>query len=191
MPRKKHLVGAHGLFWERSAVDWTPGSGRAWQLLGVRGRSRATARVCDFRRARGFYVLFNDYGATYVGLARGTDGLGQRLRKHTKDQFKDWSRFCWFSFDDVVATQHTGWDTIDLDDNTRDVSAETAIRELEALMIKILGIKNQNQMRFHSGELWRQATWEDCYPDGVLSKVENSSVTTPSLRDALDQLSPP
>ena len=81
--RKKHLIGAYGLFWERALVDWNPGPGRQWQMLGAVGKNRGTLKICDFRRARGIYMLFNEYGATYVGLARGQQGFGQRLQTHT------------------------------------------------------------------------------------------------------------
>jgi hypothetical protein len=88
MPRKKHLIGAYGLFWDRAAVDWKPGPGNQWQLLGTIGERRPKLQICDFRRARGFYLLFNDHGATYVGLARGSEGIGQRLRRHNADSSK-------------------------------------------------------------------------------------------------------
>ncbi len=70
-----HLFGAFGMFWDRANVDWSPGGGpQAWQLLGVSGGRTPT--VCDFRLARGFYLLFDDHGAHYVGIARGSQGLG-------------------------------------------------------------------------------------------------------------------
>lgn len=31
--KKKHLVGAYGLFWKRDLVDWNPGPGKPWQML--------------------------------------------------------------------------------------------------------------------------------------------------------------
>jgi len=96
-----HLVGAYGMFWERNEVNWYPGSGpAAWQLLGRVNVNQPKVRVCDFRKAQGFYVLFDEFRATYVGLARGVQGIGSRLRTHD-DRREDWSRFCWFSFDDV------------------------------------------------------------------------------------------
>lgn len=70
-PKVKHLVGAHGLFWERDAVDWDAPRGQTFQLLGYRNQRMPSLQVCDFRRARGVYLLFNEYRATYVGQARG------------------------------------------------------------------------------------------------------------------------
>lgn len=201
MPAKlKHLVGAYGLFWERKHVDWKPGPGHAWQMLGAIGQRRGTLRVCDFRRARGIYILFNDYGATYVGLARGSQGFGQRLQTHTlpptkqpkelRHAPKDWSRFCWFAFDDVLANKNPQetWATLDLNDNSRSVTVESAVRELEALMIAALGIKAQNQMRPMSGQQWRQMTKDDCYKGGALTKVRPGLVSAPSLAQALTEL---
>lgn len=187
MARKEHLVGAYGLFWDRAAVDWEPGAGRTWQLLGAFGDRVPRLQVCDFRTARGFYILFNDYGPVYAGIARGRHGLGARLKAHTRDHLKDgWSRFCWFSFDDVRATKVETWSEVDLDDNTRKVSSDRAVREFEALLIKAFGLQRQNQMRFANGTAWRQITWEDCYPNGVLRRI-NHLVRTPTLRHALDQ----
>lgn len=200
--RKKHLVGAYGLFWERALVDWNPGPGRQWQMLGAVGKNRGTLKICDFRRARGIYVLFNDYGPTYVGLARGQQGFGQRLQTHTlppkkqpkelRHAPKDWSRFCLFAFDDVTPNRDATepWATLDLkDENSRSITVDSAVRELEALMIAALGIKAQNQMRPMSGESWRQLTKDDCYKGGALTKVPSKIVTTPSLSQALAELS--
>ena len=91
-----HLIGAYGTFWKREEVDWKRGSGPvSWEMLGHRGRSRPGLRVCNFRLTAGFYVLWNDYCATYVGLARGDGGIGAGLRAHNDDGKKDWSRFSW------------------------------------------------------------------------------------------------
>lgn len=76
------VIGAFGMFWSRSQVEWKPGSGASWQLLGKRGERRSLLRVCDFRVAQGFYLLYDDHGPTYVGLARGVHGIGARLHKH-------------------------------------------------------------------------------------------------------------
>lgn len=199
--RKQHLVGAYGLFWDRSMIDWNPGPGRQWQMLGAVGKYRGKLRICDFRKARGIYLLFNDYGATYVGLARGQQGFGQRLQTHTlpptkqpkelRHAPKDWSRFCWFAFDDVRTNADPGdpWAVVDLhDDNSRSITVHSAVRELEALMIAALGIKAQNQMRPLNGERWRQVTKDDCYQGGALTKLRPGTVTTPSLAQALTEL---
>lgn len=109
-----HLVGAYGLFWDAAVVDWFRGSGfHAWQLLGRKNKRHPALRVCDFRQAHGVYVLHNDYGPGYAGLARGSGGLGGRLRSHVKKPPRGftWTRFSWFSFDDVKdhPGKKTGW----------------------------------------------------------------------------------
>ncbi len=93
-PKDPYLIGAYGMFWQASEVNWLPGLGRSWQLLGRRGTHAGTLRICDFRAARGFYVLFDDHGTNYVGLALGNEGIGARLVKPIKNKSKTWSRFC-------------------------------------------------------------------------------------------------
>jgi len=95
------------------------------------------------------YVLFNEYGATYAGQTRGrSDGFGYRLRAHDRDDYKDWNRFCWFSFDDVRNTpEWPGWSDVVQDNRARRVNAQSAINDLEALMIVAFGLRGQNQMR--------------------------------------------
>lgn len=45
------LIGAYGLFWERSLIDW---NSRAWRPLGRRGLNTGALRIANFRRARGW-----------------------------------------------------------------------------------------------------------------------------------------
>ena len=177
----QHLLGAYGLFWSKDEVNWSPGSRRSWQLLGKRGVNSGTLQVCDFRRARGFYILFDDYGAYYVGLARGKEGIGQRLKSHVKDSSKSWSRFCWFSFDDVVATDDHGWSELAVRDAVKASSAEHVLRELEALLIIGLGTRDQNKMRFQAAEEWTQVTTADALPRGALHKIDRGRFTDHDL----------
>lgn len=136
-------------------------AGDTFQLLGVRGQRRDTVEVCDFRTARGVYVLYNDYGPTYVGRARGRQGLGNRLVSHHKDQSKDWTRFSWFSFDRTEPlTRRPGWRRPVSDDASAKVSADKAIDGLEAMMIAAFGTK-QNKMTLGDGQPWEQLTLED------------------------------
>ncbi len=188
-----HLFGAFGMFWDRSAVNWSPGGGRqAWQLLGVSGGRKPT--VCDFRLARGFYILFDDHGAHYVGIARGNDGLGARLQQHDANK-PTWSRFCWFSFDDVVTGTLDGWSLVDQRDAVRKADAELVVRECEALLIEVLGtgrtlkhttegrkVRVQNSMNFAGASRWRQLYAEDFHPGGVGLRVDRNGFTDPWLR---------
>jgi hypothetical protein len=189
MPAKtRHLIGAHGLFWERDAVDWDAARGQTYQLLGYRNQRLPKLQLCDFRRARGVYLLFNEYGPTYVGQARGsTDGIGYRLRAHHRDGFKDWSRFCWFSFDNVAPSYgYPGWCDLHRESNARSLGAESAINDLEALMIVAFGLKSQNQMRLvGSGRPWKQLLADDCLPGGIARKVAPEWIRMQTLQQAL------
>lgn len=190
MTKDPYLIGAYGMFWRADEVNWTPGPGRSWQLLGKRGTNANALRLCDFRAAHGFYILFDDHGATYVGLALGDGGISARLVKHFKNENKKWSRFCWFSFDDVVAVKDVvGWAEISVRDAIKEISARTAVRELEALMIMVLGAKdNLNQMKFIAGRPWTQVTVQDCQPGGALTKVDSSWLSDSELKDYLADL---
>ena len=184
---KPHLVGAYGMFWDRSEVDWYPGSGpAAWQLLGRLHQRKPILRVCDFRRAQGFYILFDDFRASYVGLARGRQGIGARLRRHHAGQ-KEWSRFCWFSFDDVVDGSLESWSRVHRRAALRNISSEMVLRECEALLITALGTGDQNQMRFQEARRWEQLRREDFLPGGLGRKAEASGYTDRRLRDLAEQ----
>ncbi len=122
MPPATHLIGAFGLHWARGEVDWHPGPGSSWQLLGRRGNRAPGLRVCDFRPAAGVYVLEKRSRPVYAGLARSGQGIGARLLAHTDDGTKNWTHFSWFSFDDVwlderrktYAPHPKGWAVLDL-----------------------------------------------------------------------------
>lgn len=180
------LIGAHGLFWERDEVSFSASTGTTWQMLGRRGASRSTLEICDFRRARGVYVLFNNHGPTYVGRARGKEGFGDRLRSHDRDPFKDWRRFCWFSFDPVVDwPDHTNWRQRDAVDRSTEVGGGSAIDELEALMITAFGLSGQNQMRLRCGKPWHQVTYQDCGPSGLIRRADTRPIRDSDLRESL------
>jgi hypothetical protein len=153
------LIGAYGMFWMRDEVDWTPGSGPdAWELLGRHGERQPKLRMVDFRRARGVYVLFDDFGAYYAGLARGGGGLGERLKTHTRDKHRDgWDRFCWYSFDGVGTRRNAaGLTQLSMRNKPVPGRDESVIRELEALLISILGTRGQNSMKFEQADRWEQ-----------------------------------
>jgi hypothetical protein len=175
---KPHMFGAYGMFWDREEVNWNPGSGpSAWQLLGRVNYNKPALRVCDFRRAQGFYVLFDEFRANYVGLARGTQGIGARLRNH--HSLKDgWQRFCWFAFDDVVDHRMLdGWSRLQRKVAVSQASAELVLRECEALLITILGSKAQNEMRFQAAKQWDQLRQADLLHGGIAGKVDAAGFT--------------
>ncbi|GAB3799738.1 hypothetical protein [Micromonospora zhanjiangensis] len=158
-----HLFGAYGMFWDPDGIAWNPGSGpSAWQLLGRRNHNSGSIRLCDFRRARGVYILFDEFRAVYVGLGRGQGGIGGRLKDHRTDKLAGtWSRFCWFSFDDVVEGGLDGWKVVHRREQPVPNTDETVIREVEALLITVLGARLQNQMKFLGAQRWEQVTESD------------------------------
>lgn len=177
MPKPKgHLLGAYGLFWDRHLVTWRPGPGpNAWQLLGRRNQRVPALRVCDFRTAHGVYVLYDDYGPRYSGLARGTGGLGGRLRTHhiKPPRGIEWTRFSWFSFDDVVRMRgRNGWEEVNHRVQPVPTDSEAIIREMEAMMITLLGT-SQSQMRFQKAARWEQL------PDFDAEEFRNNGIVDP------------
>jgi hypothetical protein len=194
-----YLIGAYGMFWDRWSVEWSPGSGpAAWQLLGRVGSKAPKLRVCDFRLAQGFYILLDEHGANYVGLARGEYGIGARLQAHHLDESKAWSRFCWFSFDEVTEAERHGWASLQGREAVKNLSVETVLRECEALLIQILGsgrtirllhaegrtraLKAQNEMNFLQADRWEQLRELDFQPGGVARRVDIDGYTDSWLR---------
>lgn len=183
---KSHLVGAFGMLWDRHAVNWHPGiTPTRWQLLGYRGAHNPKLRACDFRNARGFYILFDDFRAVYAGLARGRGGIGARLKAHHQRR-DDWTRFCWFSFDDVVnASWSTTWSTVKPRTGLRNMSADIVVRESEALLITVLGLTGQNSMRFQAAREWKQLTDADFVPGAIGRRLGDQGFTDPYYRSLL------
>ncbi len=114
------IIGAYGLFWQRNLVDW---QSHSWRMLGRQGLNKGTIQIVDFRRARGVYVLYDDVGVYYVGLASGVTGIGGRLKDHLNDQHDSrWTRFSWFAFDrpgdasdDDGVTRIEQYDSVDVE----------------------------------------------------------------------------
>lgn len=153
------LIKSYGLFWRASEVDWNPGKGarNAFRLLGRRGANRPRLRVCDFRYQQGIYILYGNFGPHYVGLTR-KQGLGKRLKDHLSDEHGDlWDRFSWFGFRPVLKSKE--------DDGTRRLRAmaevsfgksSKAIGDIEALLIKAMGLSNLSDMNFENATEWLQ-----------------------------------
>ena len=152
------LIRSFGYFWRRDEVDWSPGRGARFEMLGRRGSNRPGLRVSDFRDQRGLYVLYGNHGPYYVGLARRR-GIGDRLKDHTSDSHSHgWDRFCWFGFRRVLSSRderglwrlagNTEWAIGD---------KNSVIGDMEALLIKALGCpSNAANMNFPRGEEWTQ-----------------------------------
>ena len=91
----KTIIKAYGKMWERSKVDWSKSQP---VLLGT---PRKMAQYIDFNKMRGVYMLYDNNGLlVYVGLA--TNGIGARLKDHTKDKHANsWVKFSWFGIDGI------------------------------------------------------------------------------------------
>lgn len=156
------LIGAYGMFWNVGLAGMTSYYTPKWSMLGSHGVNRPKFRVVDFRKARGVYVLYDDHGAYYAGLARGAGGIHQRLRDHMVDKHADhWQRFSWFAFDGVGdAKDPNGLNVVSRRVKPVPAADEMVIRELEALLIQVLGTRGQSRMKFAGADQWTQvAEW--------------------------------
>ncbi|CAB4955177.1 unannotated protein [freshwater metagenome] len=158
----KGFIRGYGMFWDRTEVDWAPGAGNAdqYRLLGRIGERRPRLQVCDFRAQRSIYVLYDDHGPYYVGLARDQD-IGNRLRDHTRNHHSDrWDRFSWFGFRRVLSGQMAdGTQRLGIVPARLLANSDHTIGDIEALLIQTLGTYrtgNRQQMRFASAQRWEQ-----------------------------------
>jgi len=153
-------IHAFGLFWKVNEIDWFPGKGNGgeFRLLGRRGKNAGTLEMADFRDQHGIYILYGNYGPHYAGLAR-KQSLGTRLKQHLDDEHKDrWDRFSWFGFKQVLKQT---------DDNRlrklkdglpamKAISPLTTIKEMEALLIKAMDLRNRADSKFVAAKEWIQ-----------------------------------
>lgn len=153
------LIRSFGLFWRASEVNWKPGQGRKdeFRLLGRRGTNNPGVRLADFRYQQGIYVLYDDYGAYYVGLTR-KQGLGKRLRDHLADKHAGhWDRFSWFGFCTVLKPdRNTGICPLRRLAELSVGSPGEVIADMEALLIKAVGPLNAADMKFKKASQWIQ-----------------------------------
>lgn len=161
------FIRSYGLFWRREEVTWKPGAGNAgvFRLLGRKNSNQPALQIVDFRDQRGIYVLYDDYGPYYVGLARER-AMGERLKDHTMDQHEDkWDRFSWFGFRRVLGTptaeglQPLGKMPVSLLSGTANT-----IGDIEALLMHSLGTVergNAQKMRFRNADRWAQVPLDE------------------------------
>ncbi|MFN3674504.1 MAG: GIY-YIG nuclease family protein [Sphingomonas pseudosanguinis] len=158
-------VTSYGLFWREDEIDWHPGNGvrDSFRLLGRIGSNRGSLRVVDFRHQQGIYVLYDDYGPSYVGLTRN-QGLGKRLKDHKTDHLKGrWDRFSWFGFRPPLPRE-ARCGVLALGETQTDISEDTSttIGDLEALLIRVIDPKrNRQHMQFDCAERWTQIAYAD------------------------------
>ena len=156
-------ITSYGLFWRSSEIEWNPGQGRRdFRLLGRVGANRGTIQIADFRHQQGIYILYDEYGPSYVGLTR-SQGLGKRLKDHLTDNLADtWDRFSWFGFRPLGAPNaDTGIQELNEPDNNITENTHTTIADLEALLIRAIGPRNNRAwMNFQDAEEWTQIEYE-------------------------------
>lgn len=105
----------------------------------------------------------------HTGLTE--QGLGKRLKKHLEDEHAGcWDRFTWFGFRQVLkGTDECGICYLkDLAEITASNSS-TAIRDVEALLIRAMGLSNIAQTKFSVAEEWFQVKLDEL--DHYLEKV--------------------
>lgn len=154
------LIQNYGLFWKVNQIDWYPGNGArgAFRLLGRRGSQAANLELADFRKQKGIYILYGNRGPHYVGLCR-KQGLGTRLKQHLSDKHEDkWDRFSWFGFCALLRSRDKATGLLPLKELPQvQLGAPTkAIADLEALLIKAMGLSNVADMKFQTALEWLQ-----------------------------------
>lgn len=149
------LIRNYGLFWRLDEVDWKPGRGNVFELLGRRGKNNPNLLIADFRDQNGIYILYGNYGPHYVGLTMGL-GFGERLKNHlTNDHGGQWDRFSWFGFKKVLKRKDKDYiRQLGKLPGNRYVGMRYSIRDTEALLIKAMGLSNINEMNFTNAQEW-------------------------------------
>lgn len=128
-----------------------------FRLLGRNGSNLPGLRLADFRRQQGIYIIYGNFGPHYVGLTR-KQGLGKRLKDHLKDGHAGlWDRFSWFGFCAVLKSRDKrGLCRIRKMSELSLGPSGKAIGDIEALLIKSMGLSNVADMNFASAEEWMQ-----------------------------------
>lgn len=151
------LIKSYGLFWSSGEVTWWPGKGKPFRVLGRQGKRLPGLRVADFRFQQGIYVIYGNYGPHYVGLTR-RQGIGKRLRDHLTDEHAgQWDRFSWFGFQKVLKRSDAdGLRELGSLAKVRGGTTENMIGDIEALLIKAMGLTNKADMKFSDADPWEQ-----------------------------------
>ena len=150
------FIKCYGLFWRRDEVDWTRGTGKTFRLLVRYGTNRPGIRIVDIREQTGIYILYGNHGACYVGLTNTS--MGKRLKDHLWDHLcNEWDRFSWFGFRKMlVRTDENGLCEMGEMANTSIGSPTEVITDVEALLIRAMGLMNIRKMNFTNAEEWTQ-----------------------------------
>lgn len=167
------FIKSFGQFWRAEEVDWFPGKGNrnAFRMLGRQGTNLPGVRLADFRFMQGIYILYGNHGPYYTGLTT-EQGLGKRLQDHLSDQHGEkWDRFSWFGFQKVLKSKNN-FNICKLGNLAKVAAGEpaTMIRDVEALLIRAMGLTNIAQTQFSEGDEWFQVY--DHEVDHYLEKVK-------------------
>ncbi len=160
-----------GQFWRYDEVNWFPGKGsRDFRLLGHRGTNIPKVRLADFRYQEGIYILYGNHGPYYTGLTT-KQGLGERLKDHSREAEKGWwDRFSWFGFQQVLlGKDEDGICKLKELPGFGFGEPRKVIRDVEALLIRAMGLTNIAQTKFQKAEEWYQV--KDSEVDRYLEKV--------------------
>lgn len=160
------LIQSFGLFWDRSAVEWSPGAGNPRHLWARRHKIKGTLRVADVWEQKGLYVLYSNTGPYYVGIA---SKLGKRLADHTRDEHsRGWLRFSWFGFHPLT-NDPSAINVPDPGVKPQVATVDVLIKDMEALLIKSMGTFNLNNMNFNAAKQWEQITHAEA--DAWLARI--------------------
>jgi hypothetical protein len=146
-----------GRFWKREQVLWTPGAGAPFRMLGRQGTNTPALRMADLRGQRGLYVLFDDLGVRYVGVAF-EQGLGDALKEHTQDHLAEsWTRFSWYGMSQVLERKdaHGLHDLREIPEH-KNVAPAAVLTDLQALVLQIVRADNAHKTHFLEAQEWLQ-----------------------------------
>jgi hypothetical protein len=153
------FIKSFGLFWRADEVEWKPGKGArgAFRLLGRQGSNLPGLRLADFRHQQGIYILYGNHGPYYVGLTK-KQGLGKRLKDHLSDSHAgQWDRFSWFGFCAVLnGKDDSGICKLKDMAHVAVGKPDDVITDVEALLIRAMGLRNINQNNFKTAAEWLQ-----------------------------------
>jgi hypothetical protein len=128
------------------------------------GRYLPSLRVANFRWQLGIYILYGNHGPYYVGLTKkGKLGLGGRLKNHTEDEHQgEWDRFSWFGFRKVLGgTDDDGLHNLASMAEVEFGNPGGDITDIEALLIRAMGLRNKAQPNFRHADQWEQVKLDE------------------------------
>jgi predicted MPP superfamily phosphohydrolase len=167
------LIKTFGLFWRRDEVDWEPGTGHTFRLLGRNRDRNPNLWLADFQHQTGIYILYGNHGAYYVGLTKSeATGLAGRLKDHNARKEK-WDRFSWFGFRTVKkGRDDRSFHELGKMPNVKNNANVTEIiTDVEALLIRAMGLaENANATGFTNAVEWYQVKISE--EDYFLSKCQ-------------------